>query len=216
VIRLEKRPKPPVLELRGDAWTAEYLAYVRGDPVPDAAATRYKHPEIKSALREETSDKCAYCESKVTQVYPGDVEHIAPKSIRPELVVEWTNLTFVCAQCNNAKGDYFSEVDPLINPYVDTPHQHLRFIGPLCLQVPGDRIGMTAVLRLKLGRSALIERRKERLEYLHTLLHVWAVMTAGPTRDALEDQIREEVGPDQPYSAAASEYLRFWGWDIQP
>jgi uncharacterized protein (TIGR02646 family) len=214
MIKLEKLPKPTVLQDFEVAWTAEYLVYKAGGPAPAAAATRYRHADIKLALRSETNDKCAYCESTVTQVYPGDTEHILPKSVRPDLIVEWTNLAFVCAQCNREKADYFSDVDPLINPYVDRPEQHLRFIGPLCLEVPGDRMGMTAVLRLKLGRPALIERRKERLEYLQSLLNVWAMMGDGPTKETVAAVIRDEAGRHKPYSAAAIEFLRFWGWDV--
>ncbi|MEQ1829786.1 MAG: HNH endonuclease, partial [Pirellula sp.] len=46
----------------------------------------------------ETADKCAYCESKVTHVTFGDIEHIVPKSIGGK------QTTLTCGRCNNDQG----------------------------------------------------------------------------------------------------------------
>ena len=60
---------------------------------------RYSRPEIKAELIAETKGKCAYCESKITHIYPGDIEHIIPKSIFPRLTFTWANLTLGCYWC---------------------------------------------------------------------------------------------------------------------
>src|SRR5688572_25480092 len=124
MIRLTKLEKPEILVENEEPWTTEYLEYVAGGRTPPEPS-RYRHGQIKAAIQLETSEKCAYCESKVLHTYFGDVEHILPKSRLPELVVKWENLTFVCAQCNNRKRDYYDPEHPLIDPYVDNPEEHL-------------------------------------------------------------------------------------------
>src|SRR5579862_8186359 len=89
VIRLTKGVQPDVLRENAQRWRDEDLEQ-------DGKATerrRYAHPEIKDALRTETRGKCAYCESKIAHVAPEHVEHILPKSKRPELTFDWANLT---------------------------------------------------------------------------------------------------------------------------
>lgn len=85
----------------------------------------YGHQEVKAALRTAQYDKCAFCESKVTHVSFGDVEHFRPKAafrgqpaaplISPGyfwLAYDWTNLLFACEQCNRRhKGNAFPLAD---------------------------------------------------------------------------------------------------------
>jgi hypothetical protein len=207
MIRLSKMAKPAVLVDNEAAWTteyADYLAGTRATPEP----SRYRDPAIKATVRLETSDKCAYCESKVTHTYFGDVEHILPKSRKPELVVNWENLTFVCAQCNNKKRDYYDPADPLINPYVDDPDRHLRFFGPVCFETVGDALGRATVINLDLSRGPLVERRRDRLDKIHQMLRQWALLPNGQTRDAWAEQIREEAKGDREYAGAVRAFLR--------
>jgi group II intron reverse transcriptase/maturase len=53
----------------------------------------------------------------------GDVEHIKPKAIFPVLEFEWENLGFVCARCNNAKRDFWSDETPVIDTGADPADQ---------------------------------------------------------------------------------------------
>src|SRR5262249_27227141 len=106
MIRLRKLDRPQVLEDNFDAWTAELQSAIQAnDPQIEKLKLRYRHADIKAALVEETHGKCAYCESQVRHVFPGDTEHIAPSSKRPDLTYQWTNLTLVCGVCNRNKWD---------------------------------------------------------------------------------------------------------------
>jgi len=70
----------------------------------------YSDRTVKEALIELFNDKCAYCESKVSHVYSGDVEHFRPKgeidglqNPKPGyywLGADWDNLLFSCRNCN--------------------------------------------------------------------------------------------------------------------
>ena len=104
---LVKGAIPKVLQDKAQQWTEELLAVLaRGEKPTDAIKGRYRHPDIKNAIKVETSDKCAYCESKITHIAYGDIEHIIPKSKVPARAYEWQNLTLACDICNGNKGDF--------------------------------------------------------------------------------------------------------------
>ena len=127
MIRLKKGPKPEVLVERAELWTREYLeALASGDKKKiKAKRKRYNHSQIKEALISETKAKCAYCESSVTAVAHGDIEHITPKSLEPQLTFEWSNLTFSCQICNQNK----SNKEDVLDPYDADPAKHIFFFG---------------------------------------------------------------------------------------
>jgi uncharacterized protein (TIGR02646 family) len=95
----------------------------------------FAHESVKEALIEAQHDKCAFCESKVTHISYGDVEHFRPKAGYRQnandalttpgyywLVYEWDNLFLACQLCNQRhKRNLF----PLANPAERaTTHQH--------------------------------------------------------------------------------------------
>lgn len=76
MIKLRKGKKPAVLEKKAALWTNNLLTKIaNGTRLSKAEKGRYRHPQIKAALKEETREKCAYCESKFLHVTHGDVEH---------------------------------------------------------------------------------------------------------------------------------------------
>lgn len=175
MIKINKGIKPKILEDNAQQWTAEYLAALKQPtPVPSHIKSRYQNSEIKDALEKETHGKCAYCESKFKHIAFGDIEHILPKNqnARPELYVEWTNLTLACEVCNRInKKDYYDPYDPLINPIEDEPDKYLMAFGPFIYQVPGERKGELSIAILDLNRPELIERRKEKLK----IYYLWLI-----------------------------------------
>ena len=139
MIPLNKIPEPQILTNNKTKWTKEYLSALKKEiPMTNTIRNRYKRKEIKEALIKETSGKCAYCESKLLHISYGDIEHILPKSKYPELYVEWTNLTLSCELCNrNGKNDYYDKENPLLNPYIDNPYEHLLAYGPIMMNHNG-------------------------------------------------------------------------------
>lgn len=124
---------PNVLALAGAAATVELCRAYDADPEGFQSGANshsfvkaiYGHDSIKAALKASQHDKCCFCESKVTHVASGDVEHFRPKAawrqnarsplVRPGyywLAYEWSNLLFCCEECNRrAKKNCF----PLMN-----------------------------------------------------------------------------------------------------
>ena len=102
--RLTKGPKPQVLVLNEVAWTAAYIAGV--ETGQGNKYEKWRHREIKVALDEETSGKCAYCEGLMGDISYPHVEHRVPKALKPELAHVWENLTWACPQCTVRKGEF--------------------------------------------------------------------------------------------------------------
>jgi uncharacterized protein (TIGR02646 family) len=115
MIRIHKPGEPPAV-LR-DEGRAHTLALCRrledGQSRLELDKTIYGAPSVKQALLLAQHDKCCFCESKVSHVSFGDVEHFRPKAAcrssadAPErkpgyywLAYEWSNLYFACEQCN--------------------------------------------------------------------------------------------------------------------
>jgi 5-methylcytosine-specific restriction endonuclease McrA len=69
------------------------------DP-PKTLLDAYREPELKAHLVAEAHGKCIYCESKITHVYFGDIEHLKPKSKFPIERLNPENLALACAMCN--------------------------------------------------------------------------------------------------------------------
>lgn len=78
----------------------------RSKDIQDAWKALHKEPawvELQSQLKAIFHDKCAYCEI----IVPRDVEHYYPKSKYPEYMFQWTNMLFVCKNCDTDKGQKF-------------------------------------------------------------------------------------------------------------
>lgn len=88
----------------------------------------WNHRKIKDPLLESSFFKCAYCETKLNDpsIYM-EVEHFQPKSIRPDLVVDWDNLLPSCKRCNGTKSDADINSSPIVNPYKNDPREEFYF-----------------------------------------------------------------------------------------
>ncbi len=212
MIKINKRAKPQILIDNAQQWTNEYLnALKQTTPVPTHIKNRYQNSEIKEALEKETYGKCAYCESKLKHISFGDIEHILPKNkdARPDLYVEWTNLTIACEVCNRTnKKDYYNPNDPLINPLVDDPSNYLIACGPFIYQSPGERKGELTVRILDLDRFDLVERRREKIEKLLPLIDKWKNETNKTYKKLLHAEIEKEAEENNEFSFTIKSYLK--------
>lgn len=135
--------------------------------------------DLKTYLFELFSGKCAYCESSVCHISPGDVEHYRPKRKIAEdgqhkgyywLAYEPQNLLPVCEECNEARGklthfpingiraccpndDLDAEERLLLMPYLDYPRNELYF-QPIPKGVPIDELKDTVKGLTKRGEAS--------------------------------------------------------------
>lgn len=208
MINLTKFPKPQILIDNEVSWTDALMGFVMvGQKIPSSIQGHYKHVEIKNSIKLETAGKCMYCESYITHVYPGDVEHIIPKSVFPSLTFNWENLSLACSICNNKKRDYYDPNLPLLNPYVDTVNEHVRLFGPLLMHINDSRRGEATLKIIQLNRHELRERRLEVLQEFQTLLDKYNRETLSGLKHILKQEIFDQISPDKEYSKLKHQYL---------
>jgi hypothetical protein len=210
MIRIDRGPEPTVLTANGARWRTEYQSW-RAAPVRQGAEPRrYQSPAIKNALSMATHEKCVYCESQVSATYWGDVEHILPRAARPDLVVEWVNLTYVCAVCNNRKSDYYEPTLPIIDPHAEEPGDHVTFLWSHCLPTLGSRRGRVTISTVDLNRNSLHDRRRDRLRALSEIIDSWAILEEDDpvTAQTFKREALKFVESDSEYSAACRAFLK--------
>lgn len=164
-------------------------------PNPQKLITDYKYSENKDALKQSTYGKCMYCETKILASEYGDVEHIKPKSLFPELTYVWNNLGFACEICNRTnKNDNYDE--KFIDPYSDNPDEFLDAVGAIIVPKNGNERGLYSCDILGLNRIDLEQKRNEELLSVKKIIDE---VLRNPTSDVklslineLKDYIREQ------------------------
>jgi uncharacterized protein (TIGR02646 family) len=188
MIKVNRTEIPDILLQNANNWTVNYLIakanYSENNTSEnkklfEKAQKKYNHETVKNALKAMFHNKCAFCESNITQVYAGDIEHFRPKSKFPELCFEWENLLFACSICNGKsnKGDKFpseNEGGLLINPLDENPTDFFRFeydeITKLFLLIPLNERADTMLKVLKLNRDDLAEFRTSQMMIILELI----------------------------------------------
>ena len=186
----------------------------------DNALKKYGHGKIKAALVAMFHGKCAYCESKITHVAYGDIEHFRPKSnlLYAHQIFEWENLLLSCSICNNPahKGIKFP-LDPSGNPLlidptdgVTEPTMHLEFSwdadAGLASVYGRDARGQEVERIFDLNG---VHRRKEliqeRSNYVKTLMMLLTHAQKGDSQAI--NLLKEACQPDAKYSAFARVFI---------
>lgn len=180
-------------------------------PNPSALASGdYKHRDNKKALENASFRKCMYCESEVSSIYFGDIEHIKPKSKFPELEYVWPNLGFVCAKCNNSKLDKYNEELPYLNPYDEDPEEHIVFGGSMAMHKLGSERGEVTILDIDLNRPELLEQRSNRYESIRKIIDR-CFRSNSVLRDLALEEIKKEAEHDKEFSAMVKVLLQLNG-----
>lgn len=87
--------------------------------------TVWSKPYIKKALLEMSHQKCCYCECQIgLSGVDMHVDHFKPKSLYPNLVMEWSNLLPACPDCNRSKLDHDTLKEPIVNPTEENPQTY--------------------------------------------------------------------------------------------
>jgi hypothetical protein len=204
VKQIAKVAAPPVLVTNATEWTSKYLA--AASPEERKRHEKWRHPDIRHALKGETNSKCAYCEAFVADVAYPHVEHIVPKSQRPDLAHEWRNLTTACEPCNVYKGDYYDPEYGILDPYDDDAASRLTAFGAFIDWVRGDQQAEITVTKLRLNRLDLVSSRIDRLNHVRSLIERWHD-SEGALKATLEQVISVEAREGE-FSASACALLR--------
>jgi uncharacterized protein (TIGR02646 family) len=216
MIRIHRPPAVPAVLARAGAASAaamhaEYLAHRAAFRRGERHLTfekHYGHPTVKEALVAAQHGKCAFCESKVRQISPGDVEHFRPKAgyrqlrggplQRPGyywLAYAWENLLFVCELCNRREKSNWFPLEKgsrrARSPDHGIAHERPRFIDPAG-EDPGAHltfrehavIAVNGSRKGKMTRRGLGLNRRElsvhREEYLRTVRLIYELVVEPP------------------------------------
>src|SRR5438270_6142301 len=76
---------------------------------------------FKPWLRDEFTFRCVFCLIR-ERMYPSgqdafSVEHLLPRSTRPDLICVYANLVYACLKCNSFKNDQGPVLDPCVSAY---------------------------------------------------------------------------------------------------
>lgn len=180
-------------------------------PNPRGLATNYKHPDNKNVLIQASYGKCMYCESKVTAISFGDVEHIKPKSKYPKLEFKWENLGFVCSKCNSAKKDKFNEMLPYINPYDEDPTDYLLALGAFIQHQTQNERGKLTIADINLNRPELVEKRGEKLKLIQKWIELYMVTPDRISKEIVLEELLNECKEDKEYSLLVEQLFKSHG-----
>lgn len=183
-------------------------------PNPTALTTNYKYPDNKKALEDASFGKCIYCESKVTHIYFGDVEHLKPKATYPALEFEWSNLGFVCSKCNNTKSNKFDEATPYINPYEEDPENEIVCWGSILRPKNGSERGEITIRDLGLNRPELIEKRDAQIRNVEKAITACMRSSNQSLKEDALKELASECNPDKEYSLSTKTLFRLHGIEI--
>lgn len=86
----------------------------------------WKRSFIVKAVLAMSFSKCVYSEIKLVEEGKYmEIDHFFCKKEYPDRVVEWGNLMASSKACNGKKSDWDVGKEPIINPFVDEPREHL-------------------------------------------------------------------------------------------
>lgn len=197
---LLKVEEPDVLKQNNATWLTDYLADKRNS----TKKYRYRHPEIKEALKQETGFKCVYCESKIGHNTPGDIEHKIPSSKDESFHFVWENLTIACTECNRRKNDYYETDNQFLDPYLDDVESCLEHHGPLVMWQSSNGSAEVSVRILELNsvkRQQLIEHKIAKIEEFSNLIERFLEQSNSTLKQLLWKQIEDTTNSKSEYSA---------------
>jgi hypothetical protein len=235
MIRVRGPAEPPAILLsEGRRKTAEdCAAHEAGVRDFEFDKSVYGHPSVKDTLVECHHGKCCYCESQVRHVSPGNIDHYRPMAasqqaigepfIRPGyywLAYEWTNLLFVCHNCNQyfkrnlfplenpsrralSHRDRIEDEQPLLlNPCLEDPADFVQFREEFIIAVEAHPRGNATIWILKLNeRPDLVERRREHLNRMKMLRTIPRLLPGSPEASEAEACLRKALEETGEYSA---------------
>lgn len=125
---------------------------------------------LKEALLELSNGKCAYCECSLKEESKYmEVEHFENKAKNPRKVLEWENLLPSCKKCNGSKGSHDVITEPIINPFVDNPSNHLKFRLFRFISIDAKGNNTIDVLNLNDTERAVLKRFEVGMELEKTI-----------------------------------------------
>ena len=198
----------------------------------------YGHNQVKENLRELQDQKCCFCESKISHISYGDVEHYRPKGgwvqnnepiNKPGyywLAYDWDNLLLSCQVCNqrykknyfplstpanralNHRGNILYEDPQFIHPVIDQPEDHIEFNEEIPKPKDTSLKGQITIEKLGLDRELLNEQRRQKF---NSIILIYSLAKGHPETDqkeAAKSFIKESQLNQSEYASMVRCYFR--------
>jgi len=163
---------PPILLESQSKLNDSIIKYGYFNNIPeiekDKLVRNYRHKDIKEVLFNCSHEKCSYCEIIPSSSYM-EVDHFEPKSLYPELVLDWDNLLPACRKCNNYKLNHDTRTFQIIDPTKINPEPYFDYsflsINPSNTSPDWD-LSKRTIDVCNLNRYELSKERRELLSHL--------------------------------------------------
>ncbi len=199
MIKLERNITP--IKLTPDFITSQTLEFITNK------TNVWNIEWLKDCLLELSFGKCAYCECNLKEESKYmEVEHFEDKNNNPHKVLIWDNLLPSCKRCNGAKSTHDVLSEPIINPFIDKPANHLEF--RLYRFKPKDEKGKKTMDVINLNhteravkkRFEVGEALENTIEQAHERLELFEASPITQRRNKLKNIIEVILKECQPYS----------------
>jgi len=212
MIPVKRLPEPDILRDKKEQWLAKFQEKRQSKPNARPSSSQYGHAKIRDILHAMSSNKCFYCEGKLSES-DAEIDHYREVAEYPELAFEWNNLYLSCSECNKRKEKNINiNVENCLDPCdeVECPADHMTFDGHTIRSRKCSVYGLSTIKKYKLNRDELKFRREVQLRYFVEFL--LKIQTARIYNNGSLDQtIREKIlsfkQPDHPFSLMFSNYI---------
>lgn len=208
--------EPNILKNNKAKWTKNLLAEIKKQgsytKVDSKFKNKYNQDEVKKSLKQMYHSKCCYCENNFVASSYGHIEHLKPKanSNFHHLSFEWDNLHWSCQICNMKKGEKWDDDNPIIDPTVDEPQEHIEISSITGKIVSKSDRGRTTIDHVGLNREELVEARKRIIYELNEIKQL-VLSTESVVDDKLFRRLVENLVSDESaFSTLMRSYLDSW------
>ena len=131
-------------------------------PVVKGPSPKDEYLHYRDAL-DDLTDRigyfCSYCEQPIK--HAPEVEHVQPKSLKPELERSWENLLLSCKSCNSTKGNEPVNLDQVAMPDRDNTFRGLVFLEGGRIGISPDLTDAQAELMAQVVRLVRLDRHPD-------------------------------------------------------
>ena len=135
-----------------------------------------EYRSYKECLRLEFEYRCAYChihEAEDGGSKKFHIDHYLPKSKFPEKRCNYSNLFYLCADCNRLKGNYWANwIQKILHEYILNPCDHdcdIHFDRSKSAWTPKTSVAKWNIGKLRLNSEKQIIVRDARTLFLKTI-----------------------------------------------
>lgn len=170
MIHIDRLPKPDILIEKEKEWTENFIN--SGEKRPHNS--KYGHQQIRTRLNSMSSNKCFYCERKLTGVSK-EIDHFIEVSdpTGKELAFNWDNLFLACNNCNDKFDNATIEVSQVLNPCVHADKEietNISFEDEFITAKNNSQKGLLTIKKFRLDTELLDLLRSKQLNQFNKLL----------------------------------------------